>query len=240
MKGWGRATALGRAAMAVCLAVLLLPAALARGFRAGGQHESSRAQAPRSAAHPPAGHVPPARAAQGQQRTPYPGPPYLGPNVPRPVYRGYPRPINPPPGHLQSWLDAHRNLPVQRQEQLLRGDPSFQRLLPAEQQRVLQQLRDVDALTEQQRERRLARAENLERLSPEERMRVNRSAREWAGLPPQRQAMMKDAFHALRAVPLDQRAIVLNSQRYRDQFTAQERGILDELLKVEPYEPAVP
>lgn len=236
MNGWGKATAQGRAAMAACLAALLLPAAFARGFRAGEQHPASspHAQAPRSS-----GHAATVRAPQAQQRAPYPGPPYLGPGVPRPVYRGYPRPIN-PPGHLQSWLDAHRNMPLQRQEQLLRSDPSFQHLLPGEQQRLLQQLRDVDRLTDQQRQRRLARAENLERLSPEERMRVNRSAREWTTLPPQRQAVMKDAFHALRAVPPDQREIVLNSQRYRDQFTPQERGILTELLKVEPYEPPTP
>jgi len=248
MTGWGKVTARSRAAIAACLAVFFVPAAFAVGFRGswrggGEQHRSEHAQAPRPSSHAQASHAPSGARGQGRpanQRAPYPGPPYVGPSVRRPEYPGYLRPINPPAGHLQSWLDAHRNVPLQRQEQLLRSDPSFQRLLPGEQQRLMQQLRDVDSLTEQQRERRLARAENLEKLSPEERMNVNRSAREWTTLPPQRQALLKNAFHDLRAVPLDQRETVLNSQRYRDQFTPQERGILSELLKVEPYEPAHP
>jgi hypothetical protein len=47
----------------------------------------------------------------------YPGPPYLGPTTPRPTYPGYPAPKNSmEPGHLPSWLDQHRNVPVQDQE----------------------------------------------------------------------------------------------------------------------------
>lgn len=166
----------------------------------------------------------------------YTGPPSLGPTFSRPAYPGNRAPKDAPPGHLESWLDAHRNVPVQNQEQMLRKDPSFQRLVPGEQQRLLQQLRDVNQLSEQRRARRLARNENLERLSPMARMEVSRSAREWTQLPPERQAMMRSAFRDLRSVPPDQRGIVLNSQRYQSQFNPQERGILGELLKVEPYE----
>lgn len=174
---------------------------------------------------------------QWDNRPHYPGPPYLGPGTTRPVYPGYPSPIDAPPGHLQSWLDAHRNVPLQNQEQMLRHDPSFRRLPQGEQQRLVQQLRDVHRLTEQQRERRLARNEMLERLSPEERLRVTHSAQEWSTLPPDRQATMKQAFRDLRGVPRDQRSIVLNSERYKEQFSPQERKILTEMLKVEPYEP---
>lgn len=167
----------------------------------------------------------------------YPGPPYLGPNQVRPAYPGYPRPLGPPPGHLQSWLNEHRNVPVQNQEQLLRNDPSFKRLPQSEQNRLVRQLQDVNRLSEQQRQRRLARNEALERLSPMEQMRVNRASQDWRQLPVDRQAMMKSAFRDLRSVPPDQRSIVLNSARYQGQFTPQERGILTEMLKVEPYEP---
>jgi hypothetical protein len=52
--------------------------------------------------------------------------------------------------------------------------------------------------------------------------------------------MMKNAFRDLRSVPPDQRAIVLNSSRYQGQFSPQERGILSDLLRVEPYEPPKP
>jgi hypothetical protein len=57
-------------------------------------------------------------------------------------------------------------------------------------------------------------------------------------LPPDRQALMKNAFRDLRAVPLDQRQMVLNSNRYQGAFSPEERGILSDLLRVEPYQPA--
>jgi Protein of unknown function (DUF3106) len=121
---------------------------------------------------------------------------------------------------------------------MLRGDPNFRRLSPAEQQRVVQQLHQVDQLSEEQRQRRLARNEIIEHLPPQELMRINNSARRWAALPVDRQAMMRRAFQDLRAVPLDQRPMVLNSARYQGVFTPEERGILSDLLRVEPYQPA--
>jgi hypothetical protein len=68
-------------------------------------------------------------------------------------------------------------------------------------------------------------------------MRINLSARRWATLPVDRQAMMKRAFQDLRAVPLEKRPTVLNSARYQDAFTPEERGILSDMLQVEPYQP---
>ena len=93
-------------------------------------------------------------------------------------------------------------------------------------------------MPDQQRQLRLARNENLERLSPEERMRVNASSRRWASLPPDRQELMRNAFRDLRAVPLDQRQMVLDSSRYQGVFSPDERGILGDMLRVEPYQPA--
>jgi hypothetical protein len=121
---------------------------------------------------------------------------------------------------------------------MLRGDPSFRRLNPVDQQRLMQQLHQVNQMPEEQRQRRLARAEIIEHLSPQERMQINLSARRWAYLPPERQALMKNAFRDLRAVPMDERQMVLNSARYQGVFSPEERGILSDMLRVEPYEPA--
>jgi hypothetical protein len=123
---------------------------------------------------------------------------------------------------------------------MLRGDPAFRRLNPADQQRLTRQLRQVNQMPDEQRQRRLARAELIERLSPQDRMRVDLSARRWTAQPPQRQALMKNAFRDLRTVPLDQRQMVLNSSRYQGVFTPEERGILSDMLRVEPYQPARP
>jgi hypothetical protein len=121
---------------------------------------------------------------------------------------------------------------------VLRADPSFHRLPPSDQQRVIEQLHQVNQLTEAQRQRRLARAEIIEHLSPQERMQINLSARHWAELPLDRQALMKQAWLELREVPLAQRPTELNSARFQGVFTPEERGILTDMLRVEPYQPA--
>jgi hypothetical protein len=141
-----------------------------------------------------------------------------------------------PPGHLGDWLNKHSNLPPQDQERLLRNDPSFNRLPATQQQRLVQQLHQLNQMPAQQRDRRLARAEAIEHMSPEDRMSLNRSNQAFAGLAPDRQAMVKRAFQDLRSVPLDQRQTVLNSARYQGQFSPEERDILSNFLRVEPYE----
>jgi hypothetical protein len=166
---------------------------------------------------------------------------------PRPGYPGASngRPAGPapfgsyvfPPGHLGSWLNQHRNLPLQGQERLLHNDPSFKQLPQAQQQRLVQQLRQVDQMPQQERERRLARAEAIEHMSPQQRTQLYQSTRDLAVLPAGRQALVKQAFRDLRGVPIDQRQTVLNSQRYQSQFTPEERGILTNLLRAEPYQP---
>jgi hypothetical protein len=95
-------------------------------------------------------------------------------------------------------------------------------------------------MPDEQRQRRLARNEMIERLSPQERMRVNLSATRLASLPPDRHALVSRAFRDLREVPLDQRPTVLNSSRYQGVFSPEERGILTDMLRVEPFEAARP
>jgi hypothetical protein len=128
-------------------------------------------------------------------------------------------------------------MPVQDQERMLRNDPNFIRLPQADQQRLVHQLHDVNQLPEDQRQRRLARAEALEHASPQDRMSANLAGRRFLALPPDRQAVVRRAFRDLGGVPLDQRQTVLNSSRYQSQFSPDERGMLNDMLRVEPYEP---
>ena len=162
----------------------------------------------------------------------YPGGGYSGQNRAPYMYPNAAR-----PGHLGDWLNKHQGLSVQQQERALRDDPSFRQLPPGNQQRLMQQLRRLDQMPPARRQRTLARLEMLERLSPVEQMRINRSEAQYRQLPPDRKGLVKQAFQELSAVPLDQRQTVLNSARYRNMFTSQERGILSDLLKVEPYTP---
>jgi hypothetical protein len=133
-------------------------------------------------------------------------------------------------------MAQHQNMPVGQQERLLRQEPGFNRLSPADQQHQVQQLYRLNQMPPAQRERRLARAENFERLSPSEQMQVRQSSNRLTTLPQDRQIMVRRAFRDLRGVPIDQRQTILNSARYNAVFSPQERGILSNLLRVEPYE----
>ena len=210
----------------------------------------------------PQSNVPPRQYGYGTPTPNYwaPAPGYSGGGG-RPVYQGtgagggrptYPAQVGPqmretpnnagmrqnlvPAGHLEDWLNQHRNVPVQNQEQMLRSDPSFGRLPKADQQRLTQQLRQLNQMPLQQRERRLERAEVIEHMSPQERTQLSASTQRLGVLSTDRQMLVKRAFQDLRAVPVDQRPTVLNSARYQGAFSADERGILSDLLRAEPYE----
>ena len=77
----------------------------------------------------------------------------------------------------------------------------------------------------------------LERMSPQEQMQVRQAGRRLHGAAARSPDMVKRAFQDLRSVPPDQRGTVLNSARYQSQFSPDERDILGNLLRAEPYEP---
>jgi hypothetical protein len=253
-----RARVARQTAQAACLGVLLSLAPLAfAGQHGGGAPHSAPAPHAQPQPRPQQGRLSgapqgrPGNNAPGRQQPDRQQPNYgerPGGNVPgaaqgypaaRPAYGGTPYAVRPNPqaaGHLPQWMAQHQSMPVGQQERLLRQEPGFNRLSPGEQQREVQQLHRLNEMPTAQRDRTMARAEAIERLSPAERMQVNQSARQLAAMPPDRQMMVRRAFKDLSAVPVDQRETVLNSARYNATFSPQERGVLSNLLRVEPYE----
>ena len=77
----------------------------------------------------------------------------------------------------------------------------------------------------------------FERLSPEQKADVRGSAETMRAMPGDRQAMVRRAFNDLRQIPPDQRVQILNSARFSQTFTPDERHVLGSLLSIEPYEP---
>jgi len=246
MKTQVRARVARHAAQAACLGVLLSCLPMARARQHGGSAPHFSAPAPHAAPQPRQQSRPqPRNEARPQQRPgnnpqARPQPNYGA----RPAYGGAPyggtpyavRPNPQAAGHLPQWMAQHQNMPVGQQERLLRQEPGFNRLSPGEQQRQIQQLHQLNQMPEPQRDRRLARAEAFERLSPGEQMQVRQSSSRLGTLPADRQLMVRRAFQDLRGVPMDQRETVLNSARYGATFSPEERGILSNLLRVEPYE----
>lgn len=179
--------------------------------------------------NPPSGNQNGAGRPGGYAAPPRPG---LGGPVAGPGVNGGAR-----PGHLGDWLNNHRNLSPQQQEQELRREPGFNRLSPEMQQRVLNRLRSLDSRPPEQRQRILQRNEMFEGLSPQQKADVRMSSQSLAGMAPERQRMVRQAFIDLRGIPPQQRDQILHSARFSQTFTPDERHVLGSLLSIEPYDP---
>ncbi len=144
---------------------------------------------------------------------------------------------NPRQEHLSAWLNRHQNLTPADQQKALEQEPGFSKLPIQTQQRMQERLRQLNAMSPEQRQRRLQDVETMERLTPQQRTQVAAATHDWGALPQDRRRMVGRAFRDLRDMPPGQRQEMLNSQRYRSEFSAQERGVLRNLLNVEPYLP---
>ncbi len=150
-------------------------------------------------------------------------------------------PSNHPPGqqHLNEWMQKNGSLSSDEQVKRLHEEPGFNKLTPQQQQSVTNRLQQLNRMPPEQRQRTLERVENMERLSPQQQQQVRGSARMYSQMPPDRQQAVKDAMRNLRNVPPGQRQSELNSPKY-SQLTPQERGVVGNLLTVEPYHPPAP
>ena len=145
-------------------------------------------------------------------------------------------------GHerLPQWFRSHQHLTPQEQERALRRQPGFNRLSHAQQRRILHRLRVLDAQPPAVRARMMARNEAFEHLSPQRRQEVRAAAQAFRHMPPARKRQMGRAFNILRTLPPRDRADVLNSARFRAEYSPRERHILSNLLSIEPWEPPPP
>ena len=140
--------------------------------------------------------------------------------------------------HLQQWMERHRDLPLNEQQKALETEPGFHDLPAQTQQRMRDRLAQLNTMTPQQRDRILERNEALERMSLPERQQYRSAVQNFATLPPDRRRLMARAVIDLRAMPPDQRQAVINSDRFRGQFSDNERSTLSSLLSAEPYQAA--
>ncbi len=176
------------------------------------------------------------------------GPPHGGsrPSVgSRPMgNQGHPRPNQGMQGqrpqnqeHLGQWMNRHSNLPPAEQQRALENEPGFRQLPPQTQQHLRNRLTQLNNMSPDQRRRFLEGTEAIERLSPPQREQVRGAMQQLGVLPQDRRRAVARAFRDLRAMPPAQRESALNSDRFRGQFSDQERSTLNNLLTVEPYLP---
>jgi hypothetical protein len=139
--------------------------------------------------------------------------------------------------HLGQWMDRHSSLPLQEQQRALEKEPGFRDLPPQTQQRMRDRLTQLNNMTPEQRRRTLEHTEAMEHLTPPQRQQVRGALEQYRDLPEDRRRMVARAFRDLREMPPPQRQAILNSDRFRGQFSDQERNTLSGLLTVEPYLP---
>lgn len=147
--------------------------------------------------------------------------------------------IGPKPNqeHLAQWMDHHSSLPLVQQQHALENEPGFRDLPSQTQQRMRDRLTQLNNMTPEQRRRILERTEEMEHLSPPQRQQVRGALEQYRGLPEDRRRMVARAFRDLREMPQPQRQAILGSDRFRGQFSDQERNTISNLLAVEPYLP---
>jgi hypothetical protein len=145
---------------------------------------------------------------------------YAQKRVPRPPVGGQPQ------HHAGDWLRKYKNVPPDQQQRALENDPQFRRLSPERQQLLRQRLQRFNSLPPERQQQTLNRMETWEHLTPEQKERGRQLAMQWRNLPPGRRLMMRSAIRELRGLPTEQREQLIESERYRNQFTPQERSLL--------------
>jgi hypothetical protein len=136
----------------------------------------------------------------------------------------------PRPG-LKQWMQRHQTLSPEQQQRELQNEPGFRGLQPQEQMRELQELRRLQGMTPEQRGRR----EALLGMTPLQRQQFTAAVGQFTALPPDRRRLVKQAFNALRRVPIPERQAAMSSYPPLRQFSPYERQTLVNLLFWEPY-----
>lgn len=131
-----------------------------------------------------------------------------------------------PPGHAGDWLRRYKDLPPAEQERELQNDPAFRRLPPGQQQVLRQRLQHFSSLPPQQQLRMLNRMETWEHLTPAQKQQARQIFGQFRQLPPDRRRMVAREFRSLREMSPEQREQAIDSPRFKEMFSNQEREMM--------------
>ena len=141
---------------------------------------------------------------------------------------------------MGDWLQAHKDLPLDQQLKLLESEPGFKRL-PADRQAALRErLKKFNSLTPAQRDQAVKRMEFLSKLTPQQRQELRDANQQLKGLPPERQVAVHTALRHLRQMPPAERQQVIQSDRFRSNFSDQEQKLISQLAEMSPAQSPQP
>lgn len=135
---------------------------------------------------------------------------------------------------LGGWLNAHKDLPLDQQEKVLQGDPSFKRLAPQRQAELLARLRWFNGLTPDQKVKALHNMQYWENLTQDQRKQIREAHQHMETLPAERKVMVRKELRNLRRMPSDKRQEEFASDQFRSMFSDQEQVILKNLAEINP------
>jgi uncharacterized protein DUF3106 len=142
-----------------------------------------------------------------------------------------------PGHHAGEWLRQYKNLPPDQQQQALDNDPQFRNLPPERQQKLKEQLQRFSSLPQDRQQRILDRMETWEHLTPQQKEQAKQLFSQLKDLPPERRQMVQGAIDNLRNMSPEQRQQAIDSNRFKNQFSEQERGLLNGISQL-PLAPA--
>jgi hypothetical protein len=131
-----------------------------------------------------------------------------------------------PGPHMGDWLRQHSNLSPEEQQRALEEDPNFRRLPAERQERLRRRLQKFNSLAPEQKQAILRRMETWEHLTPEQQERARDLFHGFRQLPPERRHALSEAFHELRDLSPEERQKALDTDRFRNNFSQQERSLL--------------
>ncbi len=134
--------------------------------------------------------------------------------------------------HIGQWLKRNQNLTVAQQEQKLRDDPEFQKLPPQQQQHLIDRLHQFNNLPPQQRQRMLTRMDAFEHLTPEQQQQARQIFGQIRQLPDERRQQFRQGIRQLADAPVEQRQSILDSNEFRNNYTDNERDLMQQIVKL--------
>jgi hypothetical protein len=142
-----------------------------------------------------------------------------------------------PGHHAGEWLRQYKDMPPDQQQQALESDPQFRNLPPERQQKLKEQLQRFSSLPQDRQQRILDRMETWEHLTPQQKEQAKQLFSQLKDLPPERRQMVQGAIDNLRNMSPEQRQQAIDSNRFKNQFSSQERGLLNGISQL-PLAPA--
>jgi hypothetical protein len=139
--------------------------------------------------------------------------------------------------HIGQWLRKNQNLSLDQQVQALRDDPEFQKLPQQQQQHLIDRLHQFNTLPPQQRQRMLTRMDAFEHLTPEQQHQAREIFGQIRQLPDARRQEFRKGIHQLADAPPEQRATMLESPDFRNNYTDNERDLMRQIVKLDILPP---